>query len=332
MELFDEEDEERNEASETILESLIDLHSHHDLIQYRLQLLLQRDSTCGSLAFHNGTEEALFLYLHQLFQNYIPNSTLSCILPDLVLLAVDRYCYSRHWMMHIGDQKGKILDDLMIKLHQDNPINSLLSSSPSSSVPPIPPSADLPPSSPPPSSKILNCVEIGTYCGYSALRIARLFQNPLSRLYCIEINSKCCQWTEKLLTLAGLSDRVVLIRGNCDDGIEFLHQNGIKEIDFLFIDHDKGQYLSDLIKFEESGLLKSPGGIVCADNILSLQQPLSDYIQHVRTAYSPSATPPRLHYHASILYRSCLEYSVADEKAIQPGDYLEDGLEVSIIG
>lgn len=41
--------------------------------------------------------------------------------------------------------------------------------------------------------------------------------------------------------------------------------------------------------------------------------------------------PGSVKYHSSQLYRSCLEYSVADVSLITTGEYLEDGLEVSVI-
>lgn len=30
--------------------------------------------------------------------------------PESVLETIDKYCWDNHWMMHIGDEKGKILD------------------------------------------------------------------------------------------------------------------------------------------------------------------------------------------------------------------------------
>jgi catechol O-methyltransferase len=251
MELFDDDDErtEENwvmgvEEEESLGEPLS--------ISSRKSLLQQRDPSCSILAFHNGTEDAMLLFVER-FLNRINEKKLinERNLSLEVLRGVDIFCYSRHWMMHIGDQKGQFLDQIVHNLQSHR-------------------------------EDLLTCVEIGSYCGYSAVRIASLFKNDQSRLFCIERDAKCLEWTRKLVTLAGLSDRVVLINGQCEDGIRYLQEHQIHPIDFLFIDHDKGMYLSDLKLLEATGLLRSPGGVVCADNVLSLGRPLEDYLNHVR--------------------------------------------------
>ena len=245
MELFDEEDEEEL-GREGPLDELT--------IAERESLLQQRDPSCSVLSFHNGIEDAMLLFVERFLQQNLQKQSANGreTISLAALRAVDIFCYSRHWMMHIGDQKGKLLDEIVNKLQS--------------------PQQDL----------VLTCVEIGSYCGYSAVRIASLFRNDQSKLFCIERDARCLEWTRKLVSLAGLSDRVILIDGECEDGIRYLQQNHPQPIDFLFIDHDKGMYLSDLKLFEETGLLRSPGGIVCADNVLSLGRPLEDYMNHVR--------------------------------------------------
>jgi catechol O-methyltransferase len=286
MELFDDDDCEEGAAL-----TLPQINPQID----RQCLLSQRPNTCGIVTFHNGIEDAMILFVERAISM---RQIEAKDLPFEVLKAVDVYCYSRHWMMHIGDQKGLILDQTVqdLQCSDDHPIN---------------------------------CVEIGSYCGYSAVRIAALFLHPLSRLYCIEREPKCVEWTRKLLTLAGLMDRVVLITGQCEDGIQYLQNKQITTVDFLFLDHDKMMYLPDLLTFESSGLL-SPGCVVCADNVLSLGRPLQDYLNHVRGMEESEGRERGRRYVSSVLHRSCLEYSVADASTVPLGDYLEDGLEVSI--
>jgi catechol O-methyltransferase len=252
MDLFGDDDEERTE-DELIGRDGIEGNLDEPLtILNRESLLQQRDPSCSILTFHNGIEDAMLLFVERfLHQNNHKFPANERKLSFEVLRAVDIFCYSRHWMMHIGDQKGQFLDRIVHQLQSHR-------------------------------EDLLTCVEIGSYCGYSAVRIASLFQNDQSKLFCIERDAKCLEWTRKLVSLAGLSDRVILINGQCEDGIRFLQQNHLHPIDFLFIDHDKGMYLSDLKLFEATGLLRSPGGIVCADNVLSLGRPLEDYLNHVR--------------------------------------------------
>jgi hypothetical protein len=54
----------------------------------RRKLLQSRPQSCGLLAFHNGTEESLWLYVQRNATRGVPLS---------VLKAVDIFCYSRHW-------------------------------------------------------------------------------------------------------------------------------------------------------------------------------------------------------------------------------------------
>lgn len=121
-------------------------------------------------------------------------------------------------------------------------------------------------------------VELGSYCGYSALRIAQNLNNG-ELLYSIDIDDRCRKWTQRLLRKAGLLERVVVAR-NIDDVVSEIKLFG-KVIIFLFIDHAKEKYVEDLIKFENSGVMQSPGCTVLADNILSFNVPLNEYIAHV---------------------------------------------------
>jgi len=68
---------------------------------------------------------------------------------DSVLATIDKFCWSTQWMMHIGDIKGKIVDETVLKYKP---------------------------------KKIL---ELGTYCGYSSIRMARLI-DPDGVIYTID--------------------------------------------------------------------------------------------------------------------------------------------------
>ena len=62
-----------------------------------------RPLSSGVMTFHNGTEEAMFLYAQQ-----------QGVEGKLgVFDAIDEFCTKRHWMMHIGGSKRAILADII---------------------------------------------------------------------------------------------------------------------------------------------------------------------------------------------------------------------------
>jgi catechol O-methyltransferase len=184
------------------------------------------------------------------------------------------------------------------------------------------------------------CLEIGSYCGYSAVKIASRLRPARDVLYCVERDPNCVRWTNRLLEYAGVSDRVRVIEGVVNEDTLTVIRNSIQTdtqssvqlhplIDVLFIDHDKKLYLQDLKTMESSGLLHS-GSVVVADNVLSFGVTMSDYLDHVNR---PSG------YQSSTLYKCFIEYSVAEEYeesvvAGSPPDTYEnvlDGIVISVM-
>lgn len=170
-------------------------------------------------------------------------------------------------------------------------------------------------------------IEIGSYCGYSSILLGNFLNG--GHLFCIESNEKCVQWTNQLISYAGLENNITVIHmdvSNEDELFKRLKTDIKDTIDLLFIDHEKSRYLTDLLAFEKSGLMTT-GTIVVADNILSLGIPLNDYIDHVKDKdglYSESVTKV-----------ASLEYSRAnnEKKSIEvDGSHisLDDGIEISI--
>lgn len=187
--------------------------------------------------------------------------------------------------MHIGDIKGKILDETIISLKGSH-------------------------------ASDITCVEIGSYCGYSAVRIAKNLTGN-DKLVCIESHPECVKWTKRMVELANMTSFVEVLGGALIDVLDML-KSVSSRAHLLFIDHDKLFYLSDLKLMESSGLLKS-GSVVIADNILMF--PMEDYLNHVRD--------PTGLYSQSTLYRSVIEYSTVD--SVDPGEPFEDGVEVSVV-
>ncbi|XP_051509504.1 catechol O-methyltransferase A [Myxocyprinus asiaticus] len=190
--------------------------------------------------------------------------------PQSVIAAIDYFCRHKEWAMNVGDEKGPILDSVVSEV---NPRTAL---------------------------------ELGTYCGYSTVRIARLL-SPGSKLITVEFNPAYAVIARQIIAHAGLQDKVTLVEGSSGDLIPKIKERfGITSFDFVFLDHWKDRYVPDTKLLEDCNLLKK-GTVLLADNVICPGTP--EYLAYVRN--SP-------HYE-SRYYRSHLEYTKA-----------EDGLEKSV--
>jgi catechol O-methyltransferase len=195
--------------------------------------------------------------------------------PWSVISAVDDYCYGEHWMMNVGPEKGRVVD-AAISLAQPSVV-----------------------------------VELGTYVGYSAVRFAAQLQAG-AHLWSIDPDPRTQENASKLLEKAGLRESVTLLRGRAEDVIPQLsRETGGRPIDLLFIDHAKKQYLPDLRRIEDAGLLRD-GSVVAADNVLAFA--VDEYLDHVRNSGR---------YHVSRTYTTTLEYDDTSTPGV-------DGVEVSV--
>lgn len=153
---------------------------------------------------------------------------------DDVIATMDRFAYEQSFLVNIGDQKGKLLD---AAVRRADPRMAL---------------------------------ELGTYCGYSALRIARAAPN--ANVVSVERFDANADIAQRIWVHAAVDDRVWCAGGWIGDGGKTLQllesEYGIEAggVDFLFIDHDKTAYLSDLQRILGRGWLRT-GSIVVADNI-----------------------------------------------------------------
>jgi catechol O-methyltransferase len=152
---------------------------------------------------------------------------------DDVLATIDKFAYEQKFLVNIGDEKGKVLDAAVTR-------------------------AD---------PKLI--LELGTYIGYSALRLVRAA--PSARVASVELSDANAQVARRIWAHAGVDDRITSIVGTIDDGGRTLaalaaEGFGTGKLDFLFLDHDKNAYLPDLNTIVDRGWLH-PGSIVVADNV-----------------------------------------------------------------
>src|SRR5256885_1141220 len=91
-------------------------------------------------------------------------------------------------------------------------------------------------------------LELGTYCGYSALRTARVMP-PGARLVSVEFNADNADIARRILAHAGVGDEVTVVVGSLGDGgatmaaLEAEHGLAPDTLDFVFLDHDKDAYV-----------------------------------------------------------------------------------------
>jgi catechol O-methyltransferase len=148
---------------------------------------------------------------------------------------IDDFCYRRSIMMNVGDEKGEILDAAIRRVRP----------------------------------RLL--LELGTYCGYSALRTARAMPDG-ARLLSVELSPANAEIARRILDHAGVGEEVTIVVGTLGDGgrtiaaLEEEHGLGEGSLDFVFIDHAKDAYLPDLERILDRRWLR-PGAVVVADNV-----------------------------------------------------------------
>jgi catechol O-methyltransferase len=231
-----------------------------------------RDETCGVLAFHHNTEQSLLMHVKNQVKDHTDDNTPK---HTHVLKQIDIFCQTRHWMMCVGPEKGKIISDSLERV-----LNSKLKK-PNVAEGRIP----------------FICVELGTYCGYGSILLASVFKdNPVFldsfdfHLFTIEINPQFSKIAMEMCILAEVDDVVKIVENDLFlDGTTYhvgeLLRDEIKSvfssprIDFLLIDHDKDSYLSDLQRIEKCSLLQKSSTVV-ADNVIFAG--INDYINYMK--------------------------------------------------
>jgi catechol O-methyltransferase len=112
----------------------------------------------------------------------------------------------RQLLINVGDEKGKILDNAVER------------------------------------TQPRRLLELGTYCGYSALRMARVMPRE-ARLYSLEINTANAVIARRILAHAGVDDRVTVLVGTLGDGGETIRTLRRDcnftpgSLDLVFLDH-----------------------------------------------------------------------------------------------
>ena len=145
-------------------------------------------------------------------------------------------------------------------------------------------------------SKPNNVIELGTFIGYSAVLISSTIGEK-SKLTSIDSDSHSIEIAKELINFAGLDDKVNFMHGNAEEIIPELNFNA----DFVFIDHAKKKYLSDLKLLEREKIIIK-NCTVFADNVGIFKDKMAEYFDHVRNSgkYQSQNFSSKLEYRNNI--------------------------------
>lgn len=196
-----------------------------------------------------------------------------------VLATIDKFAYEKSFLVNVGDEKGKLLD---AAVRRADPRLAL---------------------------------ELGTYCGYGALRIAAAA--PSARVVTVELSAANAQVAQRIWIHAGVADRITCVVGTIGDGGRTLDRLQTTQgftpgtLDFLFIDHDKNAYLADLQAIVGRDWLRK-GSVVVADNVGFPGAP--DYRAFMREQQGGTWT--------TVEHRTHVEYQTLMPDLVLESDYL----------
>jgi len=116
-------------------------------------------------------------------------------------------------------------------------------------------------------------LEIGTYCGYSAIHIARTLPYG-ARITSIEVNPTSMIVARSLVAFAGLAHVIDVVTGHSKGVLpRMANARPGRHFSMVFMDQSGSRYDADLAVLEGSGLI-GPGSVVIADNALKPGAPL----------------------------------------------------------
>eukprot|EP00747_Dinoflagellata_sp_TGD_P125647 gnl/TRDRNA2_/TRDRNA2_174188_c3_seq1.p1 gnl/TRDRNA2_/TRDRNA2_174188_c3~~gnl/TRDRNA2_/TRDRNA2_174188_c3_seq1.p1 ORF type:complete len:492 (+),score=81.51 gnl/TRDRNA2_/TRDRNA2_174188_c3_seq1:267-1742(+) len=116
-------------------------------------------------------------------------------------------------------------------------------------------------------------LEVGTYCGYSALHLAST--RPGVRIVTLEVDPLNVAIARNLIAFAGYSHLIDVWTGHSEDLLPRVSARYGGRLKFcaVFMDQRGSRYTADLEAMLSLGLLK-PGAVVIADNVLKPGAPL----------------------------------------------------------
>lgn len=235
------------------------LHSTNDAS------LLKRDPANGAWTFKTNSELDLLQHVEHVVAMSDANN--AALAPDAstdtsaaktVLGAIDAYCTGKQWMFHVGCEKGKEVASFLRQ-----------------SIGTFSNNADR-------KGGRYTVLDVGTYCGYSALLLASTIKEYAPNLdfqvISTEINPKHISVAKRMIKLGKMDEHITIVQtGSVETALSAEHAG--PAVDFVLFDHSKSSYLRDLKTMEACGYIKK-STFVCADNVV-VSEALVTYREHV---------------------------------------------------
>lgn len=121
-----------------------------------------------------------------------------------------------------------------------------------------------------------NVVEVGTSNGYSGIWLAKALRENGGHLTTIEYYEERIRLAKENFKKCGVEDLITTKQGRACEVLK----NIDFEIDFAFIDANKGEYLD---YFELINLRLKKGGIIAADNITSHAEKVAPFVEKIKS-------------------------------------------------
>jgi hypothetical protein len=111
-------------------------------------------------------------------------------------------------------------------------------------------------------AKTIMCLEMGTYCGYSALRIAKNLPEG-AKLFSVERDELFAAIATKIIEFAGLDSKVKIWMGSVHSELASITESlQGAPADFVLVDHSKERFVPDLRLLEECGIVTASTTVI----------------------------------------------------------------------
>jgi len=141
-------------------------------------------------------------------------------------------------------------------------------------------------------------LDVGCYCGYSAIFMAATIKEFAPNLdfhvISTEINPKHIGVANTLIQIAKLEEHITVVQTGSAETALAEHVGSKQAVAFVFFDHAKDQYLTDLRVLENAGHIRKNTRVV-ADNVV-VSEALASYREYVEDLADKGVTATKLEY------------------------------------
>jgi len=124
-----------------------------------------------------------------------------------------------------------------------------------------------------------NVIEVGTSNGYSGIWLAKALKETSGKLTTIEFHEKRIVIAQENFKQCSVDDIITIKQGSATVVLEELCAQEDFEIDFAFIDANKGEYVK---YFDIINPKLKKGGIIAADNITSHPEKVATFVEKIK--------------------------------------------------